>query len=83
VTIRLPQPLQSDIMAAVHSGRYASFDDAMTAAASRLIERLKEEQAEQMAVTRQSVAEMISGTGMPASEMLADMQRIIDEQRAK
>jgi Arc/MetJ-type ribon-helix-helix transcriptional regulator len=45
VTVHLPQELESDILAAVHSGRYASLDDAMSEAASLLLERLKQERA--------------------------------------
>jgi len=48
MTIHLPEDLQSNILAAVDSGRYASFDDAMTEAASLLVERLKQEQAQAM-----------------------------------
>jgi len=44
MTIHLPEPLQNSILAAVHSGRYASLDDAMTEAASMLVERLRHEQ---------------------------------------
>jgi Arc/MetJ-type ribon-helix-helix transcriptional regulator len=44
VTIHLPKELESNILAAVHSGRYASFDDAMTEAASLLLRRLEHEQ---------------------------------------
>ncbi len=46
MTIHLPEPLQSSILAAVNSGRYASLDDAMTEAASMLVQRLEREQAE-------------------------------------
>ncbi len=46
MTIHLPEPLESSILAAVHSGRYASLDDAMTEAASLLVQRLRQEQAE-------------------------------------
>jgi len=46
MTIHLTKELESDILAAVHSGRYASLDDAMCAAASLLIERLKQEKTE-------------------------------------
>jgi Arc/MetJ-type ribon-helix-helix transcriptional regulator len=45
MTIHLPENLQNPILAAVHSGRYASLDDAMAEAASLLIQRLKQEQA--------------------------------------
>ena len=46
MTIHLPENLEKPIVAAVHSGRYASLDDAMTEAASLLVQRLKQEQAE-------------------------------------
>ena len=46
MTIHLPENLESPILAAVHSGRYASLDDAMAAAASLLVQRLKQEQAQ-------------------------------------
>ena len=36
--IYLPSDIESPILAAVHSGRYASLDDAMTEAASMLAE---------------------------------------------
>ncbi len=41
------------------------------------------EQAEEMQITRRAVAEMKSGLGRPAGEMLADMQRVIDQKRGK
>jgi prevent-host-death family protein len=40
------------------------------------------EQAEELEITRRAVAEMEAGRGRPAAEMLAEMQRIIDEKRA-
>jgi len=42
MTIHLPPHIESSIQAAVHSGHYASVDDAMTQAASMLLERLKQ-----------------------------------------
>jgi len=44
MTIHLPKELESSILAAVHSGRYASLDDAMAEAAALLLQRLKQEQ---------------------------------------
>jgi Arc/MetJ-type ribon-helix-helix transcriptional regulator len=44
MTIHLPHEVEEGILAAVHSGRFASVDDAMTEAASMLIQRLKHEQ---------------------------------------
>src|SRR5271157_4183053 len=46
MTIHLPENLESSILAAVHSGRYASLDDAMAEAASLLLQRLRQEQAQ-------------------------------------
>jgi Arc/MetJ-type ribon-helix-helix transcriptional regulator len=42
MTIQLPPHIESSIQAAVHSGHFASVDDAMTEAASLLLERLKQ-----------------------------------------
>ena len=58
MTIHLPPRLENPILAAIHSGRYASLDDAMTEAASMLVERLEHEQAEQRGINRQSAADM-------------------------
>jgi Arc/MetJ-type ribon-helix-helix transcriptional regulator len=44
MTIHLSPELESSIQAAIHSGRYASLDDAMTDAASLLVQRLNQEQ---------------------------------------
>jgi Arc/MetJ-type ribon-helix-helix transcriptional regulator len=46
MTIHLPPDIESSIQAAVHSGRYASLDDAMAEAASLLVQRLRLEQAQ-------------------------------------
>ncbi len=83
MTIHLPEELENNILAAVHSGRYASLDDAMTEAASMLAQRLMQEQAEELEGTRRAVGEMKAGMGRPAAEMLADMQRLIAEQRSQ
>jgi Arc/MetJ-type ribon-helix-helix transcriptional regulator len=45
MTIHLPPDLENSIRDAVHSGHFASVDDAMTEAASMLVQRLKHEQA--------------------------------------
>jgi len=46
MTIHLPPDIENSIQAAVHNGHFASVDDAMTEAASLLLERLKREQAQ-------------------------------------
>ena len=43
--IHLPPEIDRTIQDAVRSGRYASLDDAMTEAATLLVERLRQEQA--------------------------------------
>jgi Arc/MetJ-type ribon-helix-helix transcriptional regulator len=52
MTIHLPPELESSIQAAVHSGRFASLDEAMTEAASLLVQRLNQEQAQAKPVTQ-------------------------------
>ena len=46
MTIHLPPDIKISIQAAVHNGRYASLDDAMTEAASLLVQQLRQEQAQ-------------------------------------
>ena len=52
MTIHLPPDIESSIQAAVHSGRFASLDAAMTEAASLLMQRLNQEQAQAKPVTQ-------------------------------
>jgi len=44
MTIHLPKDVESNILAAVHSGRYASLDDAMTEAARLLLRQINQGQ---------------------------------------
>ena len=44
MTIHLPKELESNLLAAVHSGRYASLDDAMTEAARLLIRQITQDE---------------------------------------
>lgn len=44
MTIHLPPDLETNILAAVHNGRYASLDDAMTEAARLLIRQMTKEE---------------------------------------
>ena len=43
MTIHLPPHIESSIQAAVHNGRFTSLDEAMTEAASLLVQRLEQE----------------------------------------
>ena len=49
MTIDLPKDVESSILAAVQSGRFASVDAAMTEAASLLLQQLKQAEASQPA----------------------------------
>ena len=53
MTIHLPPELESSIQAAVHSGRFASLDEAISEAASLLVQRLNQEKAQAKPVTQQ------------------------------
>ena len=44
MTIHLPEDLESSLRAAVHSGRFASVDDAMAEATRLLLQKLKQDQ---------------------------------------
>ncbi len=44
MSIYLPPDIESSIQAAAHSGHFASVDDALTEAASLLLQRLEQEQ---------------------------------------
>ncbi len=44
MTIHLPPDIERSIQAAVHSGHFASVDDAMSEAASLLLQQLKQDQ---------------------------------------
>jgi Arc/MetJ-type ribon-helix-helix transcriptional regulator len=57
MTIHLPENLENPILAAVHSGRYASLDEAMAEAASLLVQRLNQERAKQPAASRPDAAQ--------------------------
>lgn len=71
MTIQLPDNLESPILAAVHSGRYASLDDAMAAAATLLVQRLKQEQDQQPPASQ---AEVVP-THKPIWEVVDDLRK--------
>jgi Arc/MetJ-type ribon-helix-helix transcriptional regulator len=59
MTIHLPPHIESSIQAAVHSGRFASLDEAMTEAASLLVQRLNQEQAQATAAASHTDADAV------------------------
>jgi Arc/MetJ-type ribon-helix-helix transcriptional regulator len=74
MTIHLPEPLESWIRAAVHSGRYASLDDAMAEATSLLVQRLKQEQTQ---ATEPAASQAAPSAHKPIWEIIADENRSI------
>jgi Arc/MetJ-type ribon-helix-helix transcriptional regulator len=75
MTIHLPPHIESSIQAAVHSGHFASLDDAMTEAASLLLQRLKREQT-QAKQTVASPAEAVPAH-KPIWEVVDDLRKNI------
>ena len=73
MTIHLPENLESPILAAVHSGRYASLDDAMAEAASLLVQRLRQEQAQ----VQQPAASQAASAHKPIWEVIEEENRSI------
>jgi Arc/MetJ-type ribon-helix-helix transcriptional regulator len=55
MTIHLPEDVKRSIEAAVQGGRFASLDEAMTEAASLLVQRLNQEQAQAKPVAQPPV----------------------------
>jgi Arc/MetJ-type ribon-helix-helix transcriptional regulator len=78
MTIHLPPSLEGSILAVVHSGRYASLDDAMSAAASLLLERLQHEQAQ--APTRAASQDGTAPTHKPVWERILERTASIPDE---
>ena len=72
MTIHLPPHIESSIQAAVHSGRFASLDEAMTEAASLLVQRLNQEQAQAKPAT-QPPADPLLGAWREDAELLDEI----------
>jgi Arc/MetJ-type ribon-helix-helix transcriptional regulator len=75
MTIHLPPHIESSIQAAVQSGRFASFDDAMTKAASLLLERLEQDRAEATPPTTKQ-AETVPAN-KPIWEVAAELRKSV------
>jgi Arc/MetJ-type ribon-helix-helix transcriptional regulator len=86
MTIHLPPSLEGPILAAVQSGRFASLDDAMSEAASLLLQRLEQEQSRPDLSTVAGPAEkpVHCTERKPLWERAADLRESIpDEEWAK
>jgi Arc/MetJ-type ribon-helix-helix transcriptional regulator len=68
MTMHLPPDIESSIQAAVHSGHFASLDDAMAEAACLLLQKLK-----------QNPPAARSGTPDPLLGSMADHAELMDE----
>jgi Arc/MetJ-type ribon-helix-helix transcriptional regulator len=73
MTIHLPPHIERSIQAAVHSGHFASVDDAMTEAASLLLQKLNLGQQQQ---TRPSIN---GGNPDPVLGCMQDDAELMDE----
>jgi Arc/MetJ-type ribon-helix-helix transcriptional regulator len=73
MNIHLPPNLENCILNAVHSGRYASLDDAMTEAASMLVQRLELERAQHPPISQAEAGP----TRKPIGEVVDDLRRSI------
>jgi Arc/MetJ-type ribon-helix-helix transcriptional regulator len=72
MTIHLPPDIENSIQAAVHDGHFASVDDAMTEAASLLIQKLN--------LTRQHTTPSINGANPdPVLGCMQDDAELMDE----
>jgi Arc/MetJ-type ribon-helix-helix transcriptional regulator len=74
MTIHLPPNIESSIQAAVQSGQFASLDEAMTEAATLLVQRLEQKQAQ---VKRPAAS--TTDLPDPLLGLMADHAELMDE----
>ena len=71
--IRLPKDLESSIEAAVHSGRFASVDDAMAEAARLLLRQIQQTQSQPMPMTPQASPDPLLGAWRDDADLLDEI----------
>jgi Arc/MetJ-type ribon-helix-helix transcriptional regulator len=76
--IHLPKDVEGDILAAVQSGHFASMDDAMTKAASMLLEQLKQQT--QAAKTPTAGEDAPAAAHRPIWEIADEIRKSIPEE---
>jgi len=76
MTIHLPNDLESSIKGVVHSGRFASVDDAMAEAARLLLREIKQGQIEQKPTATDSSPDPLLGVWRDAAD---EMDEIVAE----
>jgi putative addiction module CopG family antidote len=78
MSTQLPADLEQFVQAKVRSGRFASTDEAITAAV-RLLRRQEEaEEARVLEGIRRGLEDMRAGRGRPAEEVFAGIRRELD-----
>jgi Arc/MetJ-type ribon-helix-helix transcriptional regulator len=79
MTIHLPQDVETSILAAVHSGHFASVDDAMTEAARLLLREIKQGRLEPKPTATDASPDPLLGVWRDAAddidEIVADAMR--------
>jgi Arc/MetJ-type ribon-helix-helix transcriptional regulator len=73
MTIHLPPDIESSIQAAVHSGHFASVDDAMTEAARLLLQKLKQNPQAAMPIDREIKPDRLLGSMRDAADELDEI----------
>jgi antitoxin ParD1/3/4 len=71
----LPKDLERFIQAKVRSGRFTSFDEAITEAVRLLRQREEAEETRVLEGIRQGLEDMRAGRGRPAEEVFEDIRR--------
>src|SRR5438128_2664243 len=73
MTIHLPHDIESSIQAAVHSGHFASVDDAMTEAARLLLRSLKQRPQAATPISRDTQPDPLLGSMRDAADELDEI----------
>lgn len=78
MNVQLPDDLDRYIRSRVESGRFASHDDALTAAVRLLRQREEAEEARVLDGIRRGLEDMEAGRGRPADEVFEAIRRDIE-----
>jgi Arc/MetJ-type ribon-helix-helix transcriptional regulator len=73
MTIHLPENLEGSILAAVHSGRFASVDDAMAEAARLLLREIQNEQSQPTPTVPKASSDPLLGAWREDADLLDEI----------
>lgn len=73
MTIQLPKELESSVEAIVHSGRFASVDDAMAEAARLLLREIQQTPSQPTAMMSQASPDPLLGTWREDADLLDEI----------